>query len=366
MVPKSSGASDLRARRAGWLLAASLALHTLVFSALPPTPERRPSVAAGAIELEVIAAREAAVASAETPSERAHAPDALPPRELRSMPAPRIPEIAREPAPEVALAPAPPADPAGVPAPSSAGAVATLDLSPRAAAMTLPHGPVDGTPPVSDRAADRGAALSADLRAAAGAQVDALRFQRKLELRREPDGTCHYQGTAFNATIHPDGGVEFAERDLRAELRGPEEPPEKPVTVEDTQAEQRVEASIKFTPHAVDAERSWFMRATQRLRDELSDAALARDREIGLRRELDRIWCDENRTKPQRRQAIFELWADTSGDEVGARGRRAILDYVRRNLPADSADAYTNEELTLLNLDRTQRDRFDPYTAAAP
>jgi hypothetical protein len=55
-----------------------------------------------------------------------------------------------------------------------------------------------------------------------------------------------------------------------------------------------------------------------------------------------------------------------SGDEVGARGRRTILDYVRRNMPQGSEDAYTNAELTELNIERVQSDRFAPYDGALP
>lgn len=356
-------------RRAASVIVGSLVLHALLLVALPRRFEPKPPAPAGGIELEVVTSRSATPAPAHPEPDRWPGPPAATERP-REAPAPRVQRKPGESAPEMIVAPTPHLEPATVPVPEPARPAATLDLSPRAAALSVPRAPADGALPVAPFApSDRSASLSADLRAAASVQADALRARRKLELRRDPDGTCHYEGTAFDATIHPDGGVEFAERDIRAEPRGPEEPPEKPFTVEDTQAEQRIEASIKFTPHAVDAERAWFMRETQRLRDELSDAALARElerREVGLRRELDRIWCDESRTKPQRRRAIFELWAGTSVDEVGARGRRAIIDYVRRNLPAGGADAYTREELTRLNLDRVQHQRFEPYASAAP
>ena len=40
--------------------------------------------------------------------------------------------------------------------------------------------------------------------------------------------------------------------------------------------------------------------------------------------------------------------------------------FVRRNLPQGSEDAYTNAELTELNVERVQGDRFAPYEGAVP
>jgi hypothetical protein len=42
-----------------------------------------------------------------------------------------------------------------------------------------------------------------------------------------------------------------------------------------------------------------------------------------------------------------------------------ILDFVRRNLPARSPDAYPAEELAQLNLSRSQQRPFEPYPASA-
>jgi hypothetical protein len=364
VVERESVAFGLRVRRIVALAIVSLALHAIVLSMLPRTaPDAgRVSATAGAIELEVVAGRPVAQATIAEEVTAMRSPSAEPAPRPRS----RAPQPHQQGDAVPSDAPTQAAESMALPQASAPGAPsAGLDLSPLAAARTVPLALRDPGQSASDSLdRDRGAALSAELRAAGSAEADALRTQRKLELQRDPDGTCHYEGSAFNATIHPDGGVELADRGPRVEPQGAIEPPEKPVTIEDTQGEQRIEASIKISGRAWDSERAWFMRETQRLRDELSDAALARElaqKEIGLRRELDRIWCEESRPKAQRRRAIFELWTEMSPDEVGARGLRTILEYVQRNLPAGSADAYTRPELTELNLARGQGDRFDPY-----
>jgi hypothetical protein len=213
--------------------------------------------------------------------------------------------------------------------------------------------------------ATRSAELSAELADAAKAGVKALVQHRKLELRRDADGTCHYAGEAIDATILPDGGVLFADKPGKVEPKyGVAEPPATPYTMEDRQAPQRLQAMLKYTPRAWSAERAWFLHETQPLREQLADANHAHElngADHGLRKQLDRIWCDESRPKPQRRRAIFELWAESSSDEVGARGRAVILEYIRRNLPPGSADAYPRTELAQLNIDRSHGDRFEPY-----
>jgi hypothetical protein len=282
-------------------------------------------------------------------------------------PAPRMdeaPVIAPQPAPAPELATAPQADAA------PARPARPLDLSPRSAALsTVPATPAPSasTGEVDELPAARNAELSASLRAAANADADRLRHPRELELRRDPDGTCHYSGSAIEATILPDGGVQIAERAARyAPALGVDEPPAKPYTLEDTQAPQQLQAAVKMTPRAWDAERAWFMRETESLRRELADAAHARELATsshGLIKQLDRIWCDAQRSKPQRRRALYELWADTSDDEVGAHGRAVIIDYIRRNLPEGSPDAYPRAELTALAALSPASMHFDPYAA---
>lgn len=358
----------MRSTRARTAVAALLgiALHLLVLASLPRTPNARgeqTKQAASTIDFAVSAPRDepriepTQLAIAETQPSEEHAKHA-----------------ARAKKPIIATATAVPADQPEPRTPSAEAASSTpetaraIDLSPRAAALgALPPSPTALVDSPDDRAALRSAQLSADLGRAAKADVDALLKHRKLELSREPDGTCHYAGDAIDATILPDGGVQFADKAAKSEVKlGVDEPPARPVTMEDRIAPQELRAGMKVTPRAWQAERDWFLRESAPIRQGLADATHARELQTDardLRKQLDRVWCDESRPKPERRRAIFDLWADTSSDEIGARGRALILEYVRRNLPAGSADAYSGAELAQLNLDRAGSDRFAPYSA---
>jgi hypothetical protein len=274
-----------------------------------------------------------------------------------------------------------PAQSAGVePAPDTSHPVQASDsqlaLAPRNAALsTLP---ADIPQPESDaaRAARRGAELSAELRAIANSAP--AREHRSPQLTRDADGTCHYAGTAIDATIAPDGGVRFDDRPpsavvssvqplARGELLprgGVPVPPEHPVTPEEQIPAQQLDFRVRVVAHATEAERAWFLRETTALRRELADGAHARELEQDehlLRKQLDRIWCDASQPVAERRRALFELWNETSPDEIGRRGRRVVLEYIRVNLPRESSNAYPAAELAALDARRQQRAHFDPY-----
>jgi hypothetical protein len=145
-------------------------------------------------------------------------------------------------------------------------------------------------------------------------------------------------------------------------------PPANPVTPEEQIADQRAELRIQATPRAWKTERDWFLRETEGVRRELADAAHAKELAAGeheLRKRLDRIWCDAGASPAERRRGLFSVWDELSRDEVGARGRRVVLEYVRENLPKGSAQAFPEEQLAELNLGRAIGDRFEPYADAA-
>jgi hypothetical protein len=221
--------------------------------------------------------------------------------------------------------------------------------------------------PADSAAARRGGELSAELHAAAN-ERPWIAHRAPPQLKRDSDGTCHYEGEAIAATILPDGGVAFEDKPPQVTRRdGVAEPPERPVTLEDVHAEQRLEVSFKLRGRAWQAEREWFLRETAALRRELADQNLRRElvvAERALRAQAERIWCDGSRSAEQRRAALFELWDETSADELGALGRAVVLDYVRRNLPPHGRDAFPAEQLALLNARRSQRAPFDPYGGA--
>jgi hypothetical protein len=371
----------VRVFAAAGLVLASAILHALMLRLLPGIESRAVPVEVTAIRLEWQQPRAPAAQRGDNPvatSAPAHAlrPLAPPSATAAAVRATSAPDEARpmsaRPAPE---------QPAPAPAQSNAQPD-VLDLAPRTAALSaLPRATqsVASGEPRDDLVASRGAELSAELHAVANENPG--RQHRTPDLVRDPDGTCHYAGDAVNATILPDGGVRFENKpsDVRAVTvqplargqllprGGPPVPPEHPVTPEEQIAPQQLEFRVKVTPRAWDAERAWFLRETEALRAEMADAAHERElggAEHGLRKRLDHIWCDVTKTPEQRRRAIFEVWNETSVDEVGARGRRVVEAYVRENLPQGSALAFSPQELLVLNSTRGGRERFEPYARA--
>jgi hypothetical protein len=242
-----------------------------------------------------------------------------------------------------------------------------LDLSPRAIALgTLPLSAAPATLATHDTGSDVAASLSADLYAAANAR--SARARAAPELTRDRDGTCHYAGQAIDATIHPDGGVDFHDLPAGVERRlGLDARPEHPTTLEDQRAPTRGQATLRVSTRAWAAEREWFLRETKPIRTQLADVARERDLAkdaVVFRRQLDQIWCDTKLSVELRHHRIFQLWDDTSADEIGARARAVVVEYVRYHLAANSSHAFTRPELDGLNAGRSQRDQFDPYAAA--
>jgi hypothetical protein len=79
-----------------------------------------------------------------------------------------------------------------------------------------------------------------------------------------------------------------------------------------------------------------------------------------MRRNLDRLWAVES-DPVARRAALFTLWDECGDDEAGARARAVVIGWIRARLPAGSQDAYTDDELKLLQTHRTSSATFAPY-----
>lgn len=350
----------------------SLGLHYLSLHSLPEQPQSVRPVTDGVSSIDFqFEAPPAAIepfASPQAPSAAATpTPPVATPQKVRV----RMPRAAHGPAPIAAqqpattTAPAAEASPAdGRPASPTVPAPSATALSARAAALSLfEHSGVEVPP--SSLAERRGAQLSAELYAAANAAPFPRRGAPKL--RHDADGTCHFDGSTIDATIAADGTVKFADKSPRVAVSGPLEPPGHPATPEQALAPRRLELNFKLSG-GTEAERSWFLRETQDLRRELADAAhdgeLRRTQHALLVR-LDHIWCDSTKSAAQRRRMLFERWDDTSPDETGGLGREVVIDFIQRNLPAQSALAYSNDELAALNRLRQQRARFEPYAIHA-
>jgi hypothetical protein len=377
---------------AGFVLMASAGVHVVSLNLLPRIDTRAP---AAPVDIDMIAMTLAAhptVARDALPTEVAESRDddgkaevheASPPRVVRAAPAAKREVVAADESRSEASPATQSGEPLAAEREAPVAKAPPIDLSARSAALsTLALAPTSAVGPVQrdDLATRRGAVLSAELRAIANA--DPARDRAGPELVRDADGTCHYAGTAINATVFPDGGVRF--EDKAEEVRavsvqpldrgqflprgGVQMPPERPVTPEEMLPAQQLEFRLRFAARAWKAERDWFLRATEGLRRELADKAQERElvgAEHDLRKQLDQIWCDARVPAADRRRALFEMWDAMSADEIGLRGRRVLLEYIHENLPKDSALAYPDAQLASLNARRAQRDRFDPYGVAA-
>ncbi|HUH02756.1 MAG TPA: hypothetical protein VML75_12245 [Kofleriaceae bacterium] len=101
-------------------------------------------------------------------------------------------------------------------------------------------------------------------------------------------------------------------------------------------------------------------------------AAVARDEHLReavtrLRAHLTRVWGYQAWTPVQRRRALFELWDECAERgaanvvEAGATARATIEAFIRRELAAGTAHAFTDAELARLNQVRQSGRAFAPY-----
>lgn len=370
------------------LLLASGVLHVAALRSLPPLarvmpganhpltsidfelarPASPPSPAAVAARVEDVPAAPKPARQGPEPRERRvqdHAPIA---REPVPTAEPTVGDVA-PPAEPAQTAPAQPAGPTVERETTGVVAQPSLNLDPRRVALStlIDPNPAAANQTPADLATTRGEALSRELKALAN--DNPRRARRTPKLEHHDDGTCSYRGDAISATILADGGVRFEDKAPEVELAAIQPTATgRPVMPEDREASRRIVIGVKVAERAWDAERAWFLRETAGLRAELADAAHARElagAEHDLRKQLDQIWCKVTVPAMDRRREIFTLWDGTSGDEVGARGRRTIEQYLRENLPHGGPFAYPQAQLAELNLQRTQAERFDPYGTGA-
>lgn len=176
-----------------------------------------------------------------------------------------------------------------------------------------------------------------------------------VHLVPHPDGTFTYTSDPrFRAVIHEDGAIEIREADgasyewqtgsgtfdLEGLLMG---------AAGQSPCAGAVEAFFdEIEPFLVEHEAAFRARREER--------ALRR-----LRGQIVRLWSDDSRSRAERRREIFELWNETSDDELGARARRIILDLVRELMPRGSPEAYGDEELAALGALTAHADAFAPY-----
>jgi hypothetical protein len=111
----------------------------------------------------------------------------------------------------------------------------------------------------------------------------------------------------------------------------------------------------------------WLVDKTAKERGRILTQRFIRQSLDRLPRHLAAVWRDRRWSAAERRRILFALWdeaAEPDDRELAAAGhnaRRAIERFVRRELPPGSADAFTVEELALLNARRGGGEQFRPY-----
>ncbi|MBK6576487.1 MAG: hypothetical protein IPG17_09855 [Sandaracinaceae bacterium] len=242
-------------------------------------------------------------------------------------------------------------------------------LDPRAVALgqldVLPHQVAPQAQPsaVDPRARFRNAESTLDSHLSARAATrPAVTERPRPEVRRQADGSYVYAGHAFSARITPDGQVTFSDT-ARVTLSGAGDLPSSAsggVRFDLTDGAYRRRGQDPYQ-----AERAWFMRETEGMREELQDAARERQRaQLGrqMAAQAQRAWDTEERTPESRRRRIFTLWDRCAeGDGDGDAARAGILGWVRRQLPAGSEHAFTAAELASFNAGRQSAAAFAPY-----
>lgn len=281
---------------------------------------------------------------------------------------------AAEPSQPSAAEPAQPAEPSQLAAAEPAAIkVKPLAILPRAAALSL-----DGFAPASElRCGNRAtqgqsdcapseaeigqaaqAALTRDLSAAAH-NVAHLKAREHPKLKRRSDGSYAYEGGAFQATIRPDGDVEFRDTAIRGEIKISPAP-----LLYNADLNDLVEKHM-LGRELYSAEKQWLINETKALRDQLAGEFRRREQQ-GANRELERVLRevldDEKLTLAKKHEAIFLLWQDCG--EEAHQHREAVVRFVRRYLPKGSALSFLVDEIQRLNSSRKGLPKFQPYAGS--
>lgn len=357
----------------GWLMPADgrvehAALPSLVELELaasnpePPAPSEPP--------VSEPAPQEPAPVAAAAPPE--HAPTRRAPKTAPAQPAEPAPSalsINEQPAQPSAAEPAQPT--------AAASAPATLNLSARAAALTLQPAAPSSTP--SDRCNPGRSATAANscspselehsaqaeltrnLRAAASS-VPHLAAREKPRLQARSDGSYDYDGHVFSARVGRDGQVAFADSGTQVELR-PSLIPFKATGDIGDMVDKLVLGKELYS-----AEKLWFLEQTRELREKLAaayrleEAARAR-RE--LEKELQHILNDRLLGLAQKHGAVFTLWQDCGDDDQAEHTRRQVEAFVQRFMPRGGELGFEQAELERFNAQRAGLRQFRPYPSNA-
>lgn len=187
------------------------------------------------------------------------------------------------------------------------------------------------------------------------------------KLTRRADGSFVFRGHMVGAVIFADGSVDFGGSGGAVGLQGMGKLGKLGLSgalpFDLTDAVMRAQGA-----DPAGSEKRWFLRHTEALRRDLQEkhnAAVQLQAALRLQGRLMALWNDAQLSAAQRHKKIFEIW-DQCDDKTGGRAaRQAIEAFVRRFMPYDSAEAYSNLELRFLNAHRKSANPFSPYAATS-
>jgi hypothetical protein len=328
-------------------IVASIGAHALVLTALVQAPPRPgpASEPTKPLEVSVVTPIEPAPAAAGG----AAGPPARPARAVASSGSPR--RTAPRPEPEPA-----PAAPSVGPALLGMRSKSSEVRVPRASEVV---GKPEGPPPVDQLPPG----------ALGGPIPSRSRPENPLGPNMVPDGSGGYreEHITFNANVERDGTIHFKDKGSS----GVDEVLPYPIAIVVTGHFDLTEELMRL--HGEDPYRYEKTKIMERTRDERAGmAATARSERLheAVRKMpayLDKVWGYTAWSAAERRAALFALWeevAEDGADEVVSIGRMVratIVGFIRRRLPAGSADAFTRAEIEALNRRRTCKARFEPY-----
>ncbi len=118
-------------------------------------------------------------------------------------------------------------------------------------------------------------------------------------------------------------------------------------------------------PHQAERRRIERSEAFQTALTEECERSRSRERRRMISRARARVaavWRTEERSAEQRRRRIFRIWDQMNeDDDIGRGSRRAIISWIRLNLPAGGEDAFTASEIARFNARRESTAAFRPY-----
>lgn len=157
------------------------------------------------------------------------------------------------------------------------------------------------------------------------------------------DGGYSYQDTRFHAEIFADGS--FVLHD--------------PPHFDLTETAMRLVGEDPFSNP-----KQQFLSQSQDIRDQMRQQhrALKGQRALlDLHHHLAAVWGDTTRSSKQRRDTLFRLWDECAKSSIGRSARSIIESFIQKNLPQGSEQAYSQEEIRILNQQRNGPDLFGPY-----